>query len=236
MGSDESSSENINKIRLDVWHPDCWGLSVTEEIPVGLLCYGVFRGKDGKTTTRFTLYGDDQPIIEEAIRIIKGHPAVYNLIQMSTGYSHTDPRSSGNASQEVLIEYETESAISPAFTSRGFTYAAPCDTRNGTEHWTLFGYMNRKNINKEIKEIQKDQHAEISIRSISTVRESQLDPIPMTKLSHRQREVFQLARDRGYYRQPKAVTAEKLASELGITTSTFHEHLHKAEEKVLDRS
>jgi hypothetical protein len=32
------------------------------------------------------------------------------------------------------------------------------------------------------------------------------------------------------------VTAGDLAEELGITTSTFHEHLHKAEEKLLDLS
>jgi hypothetical protein len=32
------------------------------------------------------------------------------------------------------------------------------------------------------------------------------------------------------------VTAGDLAEELNITTSTFHEHLHKAEEKLLDLS
>jgi predicted DNA binding protein len=58
----------------------------------------------------------------------------------------------------------------------------------------------------------------------------------LSRLSPRQREVFQLARTSGYYRQPKRATATDLASMLGITTSTFHEHLHRAEEKLLDRS
>lgn len=48
--------------------------------------------------------------------------------------------------------------------------------------------------------------------------------------------MFELARQRGYYHSPKWATASELANELRITTSTFHEHLHKAEEKILDRS
>jgi predicted DNA binding protein len=32
------------------------------------------------------------------------------------------------------------------------------------------------------------------------------------------------------------VTANELAAELGVTTSTVHEHLHKAEAKLLDTS
>jgi len=58
--------------------------------------------------------------------------------------------------------------------------------------------------------------------------------LPLSQLSPRQREIFQLARRRGYYKQPKTVTAGNLAAELDITTSTLHEHLHRAEEKLLD--
>ena len=58
----------------------------------------------------------------------------------------------------------------------------------------------------------------------------------MYRLSPRQREVFQLARQRGYYTRPKRATARDLAAELDVTTSTVHEHLHKAEQKLLDLS
>ena len=60
--------------------------------------------------------------------------------------------------------------------------------------------------------------------------------LPLSRLSPRQREVFQLARQSGYYAHPKAATASDLADELGVTTSTVHEHLHKAEQKLLDLS
>ncbi|WP_123623081.1 helix-turn-helix domain-containing protein [Halorubrum sp. CSM-61] len=61
-------------------------------------------------------------------------------------------------------------------------------------------------------------------------------PLPLDRLSARQRETFDLARERGYYAWPRKVSPETLATELGITTSTFHEHLRKAEEKLFDRS
>jgi DNA-directed RNA polymerase specialized sigma24 family protein len=54
--------------------------------------------------------------------------------------------------------------------------------------------------------------------------------------STRQREVLELARRRGYYAHPREVMANELAAELGVTTSTVHEHLHKAEAKLLDTS
>jgi predicted DNA binding protein len=60
--------------------------------------------------------------------------------------------------------------------------------------------------------------------------------LPLFRLSPRQREVIQLARRSGYYAHPKETTAGDLAAELGVTTSTIHEHLHKAEEKLLNLS
>ena len=48
--------------------------------------------------------------------------------------------------------------------------------------------------------------------------------------------MFQLARQLGYYTHPKTATAADLAEELDVTASTVHEHLHKAEQKLLDLS
>jgi predicted DNA binding protein len=50
--------------------------------------------------------------------------------------------------------------------------------------------------------------------------------LPLSRLSARQREVFQLARQRGYYAHPKTATAADLAEELDVTILTIHEHLH----------
>ncbi|SEP10384.1 HTH DNA binding domain-containing protein [Halogranum amylolyticum] len=92
-------------------------------------------------------------------------------------------------------------------------------------------------IQSLLDEIRDEREAEIFVESIARASRAETpDSLPLDLLSHRQREVFQLARKRGYYQHPKAITAGELAAELGITTSTFHEHLHKAEAKVLDLS
>jgi len=51
-------------------------------------------------------------------------------------------------------------------------------------------------------------------------------------LSERQREVFKLARRRGYYEWPREVSATELAEELDVSKATALEHLRKAEAKI----
>jgi predicted DNA binding protein len=148
----------------------------------------------------------------------------------------TPTHSPGNVTRELLIENDATTQISDAFTSRGFTYGAPGDIYDGTEHWTLFAQMDRETVHGRLEEIRAAERADITVVSISSPRRVEEDPLPVDRLSHRQREIFQLARTRGYYRRPKTTTARELAEELDITTSTFHEHLHKAEEKLLDLS
>ncbi len=55
----------------------------------------------------------------------------------------------------------------------------------------------------------------------------------ISKLTERQREVFEAAIDAGYYDIPRKVTQEDLAGEFDVTVSTIDEHLRKAEAKLL---
>jgi predicted DNA binding protein len=52
-------------------------------------------------------------------------------------------------------------------------------------------------------------------------------------LTRRQREVVTRALAEGYYDWPREVTNEELADLLGISRATLHEHLRKAERKLL---
>ena len=53
-------------------------------------------------------------------------------------------------------------------------------------------------------------------------------------LTERQREVLETAHSMGYFEHPKGANAGEVATELGITTSTFTEHLAAAQSKLLD--
>lgn len=236
MSEAASDSSQAIRLRLKLRHPNCWVLDVVRSVDVGLLGYGIFTRRDGRATTRYTIYGDDSETIEQGLRAIRDHPSVHGVVEMTTGYRRLETPTPGNASRELLVEHEAATQIADAFTSRGFTYGSPCDTHGDEETWVLYANMDKATIQERLDEIREARNAEITIDSITEAEPAvQFDPIPVDRLSHRQREVFQLARQRGYYRRPKEVTSEELASELGITTSTLHEHLHKAEEKILDQ-
>lgn len=237
MNAVESNSGEALLVRLRLWHPGCWVLNVTDCVDVGLLGYGVFKRENDRGTTRYTLYGDTQDEIEEGLTAIRGRSAVYDVIPMTGGFHRQHEPSPGNVTRELLVEHDASTQIASAFTSRGFVYAAPCDTRTNEERWTLYVNTDRETVHARIEEIEHDRDASISVESITTVAQSiGGDPLPTDRLSHRQREVFQLARRRGYYQYPKTTSAAELAEELGVTTSTVHEHLQKAEQKILDLS
>lgn len=52
-------------------------------------------------------------------------------------------------------------------------------------------------------------------------------------LTDRQREVLETAFEAGYYDWPRDCTGAEVASELGISSATFSEHIHAAERNIL---
>ncbi|MFB6114403.1 MAG: helix-turn-helix domain-containing protein [Halodesulfurarchaeum sp.] len=57
--------------------------------------------------------------------------------------------------------------------------------------------------------------------------------VDRSELTQRQREVLEIAYDMGYFKHPKGANAGQVAEALGITTSTFTEHLAAAQSKLL---
>lgn len=67
-------------------------------------------------------------------------------------------------------------------------------------------------------------------------RSPDASPSPVTvtdTLTDRQREALEAAYRAGYFEWPRASTAEEIADALGITASTLHGHLRKAEETLI---
>ncbi|MFB6134982.1 MAG: helix-turn-helix domain-containing protein [Halanaeroarchaeum sp.] len=58
--------------------------------------------------------------------------------------------------------------------------------------------------------------------------------VDRSDLTARQREVLQTAHAMGYFDHPKGANAGEVADALGITTSTFTEHLAAAQSKLLE--
>jgi DNA-binding CsgD family transcriptional regulator len=58
---------------------------------------------------------------------------------------------------------------------------------------------------------------------------------PLDDLTARQREVIETAWEMGYYEVPKEVSADEIASGMGLDSSTVNEHLQRAERNLLGR-
>lgn len=223
------------RLTLEVWHPECWVLETTAAVDVGMLSYGIFTREDGRATTLFTLYADTTDLLDDAIEVVRASPAVEDVAETTGDHRTVSGVRPGNATRELLVDHDGTTQISDAFTDRGFVLAEPVDARDDVEHWTLLTGLDRERVEPVLDEVRAAEDAEISVTSITPAdRMAHAGPLPLDRLSSRQREVFRLARRRGYYAHPRGTDAGQLADELGITTSTLHEHLRKIEARLLD--
>jgi predicted DNA binding protein len=223
------------RLTVEVWHPGCWVLETSRQTAVGLLSYGCFSREDSTTTSAFTLYADEVSVINEAVDVLTKSPAVYTVADMVRDYQNGVPKP-GNATREFLIDHDGTTQIYDEFAKRGFFPAAPVDTRSNTEVWTLLTHHRRDRVYSLLEEIEAEKDASISVTSIKETPEIwQQTPLPVDQLSSRQREVFHLAQTSGYYDHPRRTSADELADELGVSSSTVHEHLRKAEAKLLSK-
>lgn len=70
-------------------------------------------------------------------------------------------------------------------------------------------------------------------RPAPLLSESELQSAVLDRLTDRQREVLHTAHEEGYYERPRAKTGQEIARELGISPTTFQEHVRSAEHKIV---
>lgn len=235
----DARDEYGGALRVDVAvkHPECWIIELSNETDIGVLGRGVYRTADRRANSHVTLFSDHRSTLDEAVEVARASGHTFSVARMTQGYEHAVPVAPGKAREELLVEHDPTKQVSGAFMSRGFVYGAPVDVREGVEYWTLLTHKDRHAIRTALDEVRDSEAAEIEVVAISEM-DTRIGEgmLPISRLSPRQREVFQLARQQGYYAHPKKATAGDLADDLDVTTSTIHEHLHKAEQKLLDLS
>ncbi|MFC6962922.1 helix-turn-helix domain-containing protein [Halocatena marina] len=218
------------RVTLDIWHPDCWTLAVTEETDAGLLGHGVYA-IDGMATGRFTVYGETTAAVETLIATARDSELTESVWEADRSYP-TDTAVSGSASRGIVVQYNIHNSINDALVSRGFIPDAPVRMHGGREYWTVLVDANREMVTERVEAVREEMNADIHISDI-TAAYSAKGVLPTDNLSERQREVFNLARQRNYYEWPREVSAADLATELDISKSTLLEHLRTAEAKLL---
>jgi DNA-binding CsgD family transcriptional regulator len=227
------------RLTLDLWHPNCWALEATSALPGGILAHAIYDAPAaaGETVNGlFTAYGDSSGEVEALLDHIRDSRLTGEVQELKARFGRPGRKiSPGNAAREFFLEYDPGDMICPKLVRQGFVHSAPCRIEDGREYWQVVYAGERDRIEPKLDVIREEEGADIDVARIATSgsadseRERRLDT-----LTPSQREVFDLARNRGYYEWPRGVSTRDLADELGVSKTTLLEHLRKAEAKLLD--
>lgn len=228
-----STQFQTTQVNLKVWHPDCWTLQTTAAVDAGLIAHGVYQ-YDGIVSARLTAYADRTAHIDDLVAEI-GKSEFTVTVKEINEYFNPQARASaaGNATQELLVEYEPRYSIHDAFVSRGFVPEEEIRVHGGYEYWRVIVSASRMEIQRRLDDIRTEMDAEISIEGMKSPKTSTCTGTQPSSLSERQREAFNLAKQEGYYQWPRETSAIDLAENLGVSKTTYLEHLRKAEAKIL---
>ncbi|WP_336035561.1 helix-turn-helix domain-containing protein [Halobacterium yunchengense] len=222
-----------SRLTLDIWHPDCWTLQVTDAGAGGLLGHGV-HDVDGRAQGRFTAYADSTPELEALLDRIEDSPLTHDVWGVDQPAHLEVDKETGSATRSIVVEYVLENSINDALVSRGFIPDEPVRMYDGREYWTVVCHEDRERIHDALDEVAAEEDAEIRVDHIASLDAGLgTGMFARSDLSERQREVFRHARDSGYYTWPREVSASELAADLDISKTTLLEHLRKAEAKLL---
>jgi predicted DNA binding protein len=220
-------------LTLGIWHPDCWTLQVTEEMDGGLFGHGVYQLEEA-VKGRFTAYADSEDELDDLVDAIEESPLTDSVWQLDYQHDFDDRvQSPGNTSRSILVRYSGNRSINDALVSNGFIPDKAVWIHDGQEFWNVVIEADRDSIQQRLDVIREEMDADIDVRHITSDNRETGGVLRSGILSERQREVFELAREQGYYEWPREVSAAELAEELGVTKATTLEHLRKAEVKVI---
>lgn len=233
-----SSTVGGTYLTLDLWHPDCWAIQATERHPGGVLAHAVYDTPvSGSTTVNglFTAYGGSEAEVEQIVADIESSPLTESLTELHTSFDTRRRRlAAGSVSREFFLEHDPSDMVCPTLLEHGFVHSGPCKIEDGRESWEVRYVGARSEIPAALESVCEEAGAEIEIESIGTDGGGTGLERRIDSLTTRQREVLDLARERGYYRWPRETSTRELASDLGIAKTTLLEHLRRAEAKLLD--
>jgi predicted DNA binding protein len=128
-------------------------------------------------------------------------------------------------------------AISPTIERHNCMKMEPVIYRDGWEWYRMIAF-NQNDLKKLFAALEKFATVEVISRKASPDRSVRDSFVISTNsllgaLTEKQVMALLSALNQGYYLVPKKVTADEIASRMGVPRTTFEEHLRKAESKVL---
>ncbi|WP_255169675.1 helix-turn-helix domain-containing protein [Natrononativus amylolyticus] len=220
-------------LEIEITHPDCWTLEVTEHADVELLSQQVNQVKDDTVKGYFIASGKSVTEVDRMIDDVERSDLTEKMYSLESAAGNEIVTAQGKNNQGFVVEYNSNNSITSTLVDQGFLVQRPVRIHDGVENWTVISTGQRTKIRNKIAYIRDQMDATVNIKRISTGNLAGTGSSVGPDLTARQREVFEHAQTRGYYAWPREVTAKELARDLDITKTTLLEHLHKAESKLL---
>ena len=229
------------RLTLDLWHPNCWAIEATRRTGGGVLAHAVYNtprtDADAPASVKglFTAFADTNEEVEALLDTIRDSDRAGELFELQERFGRARD-APGNVVREFFLEYDPADMVCPTLLEHGFVHSAPVRIEDGREEWQVCFVGERTEIRDSLDAVQTDAGAEVTVESMSssgyagrTPREQRLDTLTTT-----QREVYEHAREAGYYDWPRDASTRELADDLDVSKTTLLEHLRKAESKLLD--
>lgn len=230
------------RLTLNLWHPNCWAIGATEQVDGGgVLAHAIYNTPTTETSFAanglFSVFGETTSEVEKLLATIENSPHSGSVQELQTRFGQRGSPAPGNVVREFFLEYNPGDMICPILLKHGFVHSAPVRIENGRETWQVVFAGERDAITPQLDKIRAEGPAEVTVESVASAdpsnggeeRQRRLDTLTPT-----QREVFQFARNEGYYEWPRGISTRELAKKFDISKTTFLEHLRKAEAKLLD--
>ncbi|MDX1746054.1 MAG: helix-turn-helix domain-containing protein [Halobacteriales archaeon] len=229
------------RLTLDLWHPNCWAIEATEDAAGGVLAHAIYdtdrRIEGDDANGLFTAFGDSNETVETLLDAIRDSEHAGEMLELQERFDRSQGQAPGNVVREFFLEYDPDDMVCPTLLDHGFFHSAPVRIEAGREYWQVYFAGDRSEIEGALDGVREDAGAEVTVSSITSgdgrsrtsEREQRLE-----SLTPVQREVFEYARNEGYYEWPRQTSTRELAEGLGRSKTTLLEHLRKAESKLLD--
>jgi hypothetical protein len=229
------------RLTLELWHPDCWAIEATGRTEGGVLAHAIYdtdrQPAEGAVNGLFTAFGDSNEAVEELLDAVRESDRSGELLELQERFDRSGGQAPGNVVREFFLEYDPDDMVCPTLLDQGFFHSAPVRIEGGREYWQVYFAGDRSEIEAALDGVRADAEAEVTVSSITSgdgrgrmsEREQRLE-----SLTPAQREVFEHARNEGYYEWPRKTSTRELAEDLGRSKTTMLEHLRKAESKLLD--
>lgn len=130
-----------------------------------------------------------------------------------------------------LLENAREKAVQFITPKLIFTKPVLQDTK-GYELWEVASWE-RKEVEAFIKKVEKSFENYKLLKFVELKIDNIFFPRLMPNLTDKQKRAVELAIHNGYYFSPRRIGLRKLASIMGISLSTYEQHLRTAEEKLI---